>query len=64
MTEDKGIFIRNIYYMLTYAFQELGQNNYEYIAGEEFENVHDLFAEILSCENMAFIKNMFLKMNH
>ena len=48
MTEDKGIFIRNIYYMLTYAFHELGQNNYEYIAGEEFENVHDLFAEILS----------------
>ena len=49
MTEDKGIFIRNIYYMLTYAFHELRQNNYEYIAGEEFENVHDLFAEILSC---------------
>ena len=44
MTEDKGIFIRNIYYMLTYAFHELRQNNYEYIAGEEFENVHDLFA--------------------
>ena len=29
MTIDKGIFIRNIYYMLTYAFQELKQNNYE-----------------------------------
>ena len=28
MTIDKGIFIRNIYYMLTYAFQELKQNNY------------------------------------
>lgn len=36
MTIDKGIFIRNIYYMLTYAFQELKQNNYEEIAGEEF----------------------------
>ena len=34
MTIDKGIFIRNIYYMLTYAFQELKQNNYEEIAGE------------------------------
>lgn len=47
MTIDKGIFIRNIYYMLTYAFQELRQNNYEEIAGEEFEEIHDLFAEIL-----------------
>lgn len=37
MTIDKGIFIRNIYYMLTYAFQELKQNNYEEIAGEEFD---------------------------
>ena len=47
MTIDKGIFIRTIYYMLTYAFQELKQNNYEEIAGEEFEEIHDLFAEIL-----------------
>ena len=57
MTEDKGIFIRNIYYMLTYAFHELGQNNYEYIAGEEFENVHDLFAEILSCGISFLLKH-------
>lgn len=48
MTEDKGILIRNIFYMLTYAFQELSQNNYEKIATEDFDNIHDLFAEILS----------------
>lgn len=48
MTNDKGILIRNIFYMLTYAFQELRQNNYEKIAGEDFENIHDLFAEILA----------------
>lgn len=47
MTIYKGIFIRNIYYMLTYAFQDLRQNNYEDIAGEEFDNILDLFAEIL-----------------
>ncbi|MDE6288624.1 MAG: 5-methylcytosine-specific restriction endonuclease system specificity protein McrC [Muribaculaceae bacterium] len=47
MTEDKGILIKNIYYMLTYAFQELKNNNYETIAGEEFDGVYDLFAEIL-----------------
>ena len=47
MTEDKGILIRNIYYMLAYAFQELKQNNYEDIAKEDFEHIQDLFAEIL-----------------
>lgn len=47
MTTDKGILIRNIYYMLTYAFQDLRRNNYEDIAGEDFDNILDLFAEIL-----------------
>ncbi len=48
MMNDKGILIRNIYYMLTYAFQVLKQNNYEEIASEEFEQVQDLFAAIIS----------------
>lgn len=48
MTSDKGILIRNIYYMLAYAFQELRQNNYADIAGEDFDEIYDLFAEILS----------------
>lgn len=48
MTVDKGIFIKNVYYMLTYAFQELRQNNYEEIAGEDFDEIHDLFAEIIA----------------
>lgn len=47
MTDDKGILIRNLYYMLTYAFRDLRQNNYEDIAGEDFDNILDLFAEIL-----------------
>lgn len=47
MTSDKGILIKNIFYMLSYAFQELGQNNFEDIKGEKFDDVHDLFAEIL-----------------
>ena len=33
--------------MLAYAFQQLKQNNYEDIAGEKFDEIHDLFAEIL-----------------
>ena len=49
MTEDKGILIQNIYYMLAYAFQELRQNNYVEIQGEEaFDDIYDLFAEILA----------------
>ena len=48
MTEDKGILIHNIYYMLAYAFQELKQNNYAEIKGETFDDIYDLFAEILS----------------
>lgn len=47
MTSDKGILIKNIYYMLTYAFQSLRQSNYDLVAAEEFENIHDMFAVIL-----------------
>ena len=48
MINDKGIFIKNIYYMLTYAFQVLKQTNYENIASEEFDKIEDLFAAILA----------------
>lgn len=47
MTNDKGIFIQNIYYMLSYAFQILKQEDYKQIAGEKFDKIHDLFAAIL-----------------
>lgn len=48
MTVDKGIPIKNIYYMLTYAFQVLKQSHYSDIAAEEFRNTEDLFAAILA----------------
>lgn len=47
MIKDRNIWIRNVYYMLAYAFEELKKNNYEQIAHEEFEHIQDLFAEIL-----------------
>lgn len=47
MTKDKGILIRNVYYMLSYAFSSLRKNNYEDVAKEDFERIEDLFAEIL-----------------
>ena len=48
MIKDKSIFIKNIYYMLSYAFTTLNQGVYEDIATEEFENIHNLFAAILA----------------
>lgn len=33
--------------MLTYAFQSLRQSNYDNVAAEDFENIHDMFAAIL-----------------
>ena len=48
MTKENGILIKNIYYMLTYAFQVLRQNQYEQLAIEQFEHIHDLFAAILA----------------
>ena len=48
MTKDKTILIQNIYHMLSYAFRILQQNNYQKIAGETFEQIHDLLAAILA----------------
>lgn len=48
MIKDKSIFIKNIYYMLSYAFTTLNQGGYEDVATEEFENIHNLFAAILA----------------
>lgn len=47
MTRDKNILIRNIYYMLAYAFRDFRFSIDGNIAGEHFEETHDLFAEIL-----------------
>lgn len=41
------ILIKNIYYMLSYAFRTLKQNNFKKIETEEFERIDDLFSEIL-----------------
>lgn len=48
MYKDKSIVIKNIYYMLTYAFSVLRQTNYEEIEAEDFDNIEDMFSAILS----------------
>lgn len=47
MNSNKRIPIKNIYYMLAYAFQVLRHPNYERVAAEEFENIQELLAAIL-----------------
>ena len=42
------ILIKNIYYMLAYAFTNLTRADYKKISAEEFDNLHNLFAAILS----------------
>ena len=48
MTRDRSIFIKNIYYMLSYAFTSLRQSVYEDVRKEPFDNIHSLFAAILA----------------
>ncbi len=47
MAKNDNHPIRNIYYMLSYAFQALKENGYRDVATEDFDNIHDLFAAIL-----------------
>ena len=48
MKDKSPTLIKNIYYMLSYAFQVLRHSNYAEVAAEEFNNVPDLYAAILA----------------
>ena len=41
------ILIGNVYYMLTYAFRSLSIGGISSAGGEQFDNLHELFAEIV-----------------
>jgi len=43
----RKIPIKNIYYMLAYAFNALNHKDYEKLQGEDFENIYDLLATVL-----------------
>lgn len=49
--------IKNIYYMLSYAFKELKSSGYKNLESEDFDNVYDLYSSIL-------IKAMFYQIKH
>lgn len=46
--KDRSIVIKNIYYMLAYAFTTLRESVYDDIAKESFDNIDNLFAAILA----------------
>lgn len=47
MIVSETIYIKNIYYMLSYAFRVLNEKGYKKIQTESFENTADLLSEIL-----------------
>ncbi|MFC4024750.1 restriction endonuclease [Oceanobacillus longus] len=48
MERNNNIPIRNIYYMLSYTYQTLNLSEYKQIGTESYENVKELYSEILS----------------
>lgn len=56
MIRDKSILIKNIYYMLSYAFTSLKEEDGGKIAAEKFENIHNLFAAILASGTARLLK--------
>lgn len=48
MKHNPSIVVKNVYYMLAYAFRDLTDSHFEQVAAEDFDHVHDLFAAILA----------------
>lgn len=46
--EKDNILVKNIYYMLSYAFKALRQDKFEKVGAESFDKAENLFAAILS----------------
>lgn len=61
MERDNNIPIRNIYYMLSYAYQTLNLSEYKQIGTEKFENVKELYAEILAIGIPVLIRGGLIK---
>lgn len=61
MTKNKNILIKNIYYMLAYAFQQVERFEDILSGTEAFDNIQNLFATILSNELSYQIKKGLYK---
>ncbi len=56
-----AIKIKNVYYMLSYAYNALNFKDYKNCETEDFENVYDLMAEILYLGIKSLVKKGLLK---
>ena len=56
MIASDTIYIKNIYYMLSYAFKVLNEESFKKIEAESFENVGELLSEILAIGVSSQIK--------
>ena len=61
MQATSSIPIRNIYYMLAYAYQSLSFSEYKNIVNEKFDNTMDLYSEILLIGLPVLIRGGLLK---
>ncbi|MDR1520290.1 MAG: 5-methylcytosine-specific restriction endonuclease system specificity protein McrC [Planctomycetota bacterium] len=51
-----NIRIKNLYHMLSYAYQTLRETGFAKVAAEDFDNIHDLFAAIIARGTAAQVK--------
>lgn len=61
MIASETIYIKNIYYMLSYAFRVLNAKEYKKIQTESFDNAADLLSEILAIGVSKQIKQGLVK---
>lgn len=58
---NENIPVRNIYYMLSYAYQALSLSEYQKVDVEKFHNTKDLYTEILKIGVPVLIRGGLLK---
>ena len=61
MITSDTIYIKNIYYMLSYAFKVLNEKSYKKIEVENFESISELLSEILAIGVSKQIKQGLVK---
>ena len=61
ISPEKTIYIKNIYYMLSYAFQVLNEKSYKKLEVENFENAIEILTEILIIGVSKQIKQGLIK---
>ena len=59
--KNSKIPIRNIYYMLSYAYQTIGLSEYQRMNVEQFDNVKGLYIEILKIGLPVLIRGGLIK---